>query len=153
MKRLSLLMLLVAVFAIGCSEPKEEAAKEPPAATEPTVEKPPTQPETPGLGAIVGGAHFGVKVTADPTEPKVGTVKFTVAADHHGQPATGLPVQVRITKIDGEQLPIVDATESGVGTFEATFDIPEEGDYHLEAILGAGSGHDEIAKFKFTATK
>ncbi len=153
MKRLSLLAVLVVAFAMGCSAPKEEAAKEPPAAAEPTASQPPARPETPGLGAIVGGAHFGVKVTADPTEPKVGTVKFTIAADHHGQPATGLPVQVRITKIDGEQLPTVDATESGVGTFEATVEIPEAGDYHLEAILGAGSGHDEIAKFKFTAVK
>ncbi|GMV87193.1 MAG: hypothetical protein AMXMBFR81_01240 [Chthonomonas sp.] len=153
MKNLPFLALAVPLLAFGCSEPPKESTASPagnetanaPAPSEPTTAK------APNLGAIVGGAHFGVKVTSDPTEPKVGSVKFTIMADHHGQPASGLPVQVRITKIDGDQLPVADAQETGVGQFEATVEIPTAGDYHLEAILGAGSGHDEIAKYRFTA--
>lgn len=152
MKTLPYLALAVTLLAFGCSEPpKEPTASTPPdQSTETAAPSEPTAASAPNLGAIVGGAHFGVKVTSDPSEPKVGSVKFTILADHHGQPASGLPVQVRITKIDGDQLPVADAQETGVGQFEATVEIPTSGDYHLEAILGAGSGHDEIAKYRFT---
>ena len=144
---LALASLLFGVSVSGCVGKEESVTIKPSPATTPVSE--PVKGSA--LGTEVQGEHYSIKLEADPTEPKVGKVKFSATILHHGTPTEGATVKLTTSMpAMGHSGPEAELKSVGGGVYSGELEIGMAGEFQATVAVDQ-EGHTGEAKFDFVA--
>lgn len=109
-------------------------------------------PKKPGgsLGVEQMGEHFGIVLTAQPAELKVGSATFTAAIRHHGEPTTSAKVTVILSMPDMDMGgPTLTLAHEEKGLYSSKADLSMGGKWRA-VVKVEQEGHTGEGTFDFT---
>jgi hypothetical protein len=141
---LAAFVLASGILVAGCGDSKTDDAT--------TLASPSTRADaTKGaaLGMEKANEHFGITLTAEPSELKVGNAKFTAKVLHHGQPTEGASVKLSLSmpsmNMGGSE---VELKHTSGGVYEGEADLSMGGDWRAKVSVGQ-EGHSGEADYDF----